>query len=178
MKRGFLVILCILAFPVMASHIVGGEFEIIHISGNTYRVNLIIYFDKLNGSPGARDNQITAVIYRKSDNAFMRNVNFGSPSETNVEYTQPDCSKGEVVTSRLLYSTNIVLSPELYNDPAGYYIVWERCCRNYAITNIYSENPDISARAAGQTFYLEFPPGGEERTTLYKFIATLISSAK
>ncbi len=51
-----------------------------------------------------------------------------------------------------------ILSDSRFNDPQGYYIVWERCCRNYAITNIYSENPDVSSRAAGQTFYLEFPP--------------------
>ena len=158
MKRGFLVILCVLALPVMASHIVGGEFEVIHISGNSYRINLILYFDKLNGSPGARDNNIVAAIYRKRDNQFMQNVSFDNPSETNVSYTQPECSRGEIVTSRLVYSTQLVLSDNRYNDPQGYYIIWERCCRNYAITNIYSENPDISSRAAGQTFYLEFPP--------------------
>lgn len=146
-----------MGFPVLASHIVGGEFELIHISGNNYRVNLILYFDKLNGSPGARDNNVLASIYRKRDNAFMQNVSFGSPSETNVSYTQPECSRGEIWTSRLVYTTTIVLSDTRYNDPEGYYISWERCCRNYSITNIYSENPDLSGRAAGQTFYLEFP---------------------
>ncbi len=158
MKRGFLVILCILALPVMASHIVGGEFEIIHLNGNSYRINLILYFDQLNGSPGAKDINITAAIFRKRDDAFMQNVLFSNPSETNVDYTQPECSKGEIVTSKLVYSTTIVLSNSRYNDPEGYYIIWERCCRNYAITNIYSENPDVSSEAAGQTFYLEFPP--------------------
>jgi hypothetical protein len=158
MKTGFLVILCLLALPVMGSHIVGGEFEIIHINGNTYRVNLILYFDKLNGSPGARDNNIVAAIYRKRDSQFMQNVAFTNPSETNVSYTQPSCSRGEIVTSKLVYSTNLVLSDSRYNDPQGYYIIWERCCRNYAITNIYSENPETGGRAAGQTFYLEFPP--------------------
>ncbi|WP_276372949.1 gliding motility-associated C-terminal domain-containing protein [Chryseolinea sp. H1M3-3] len=141
----------------MASHIVGGEFELVHISGNNYRVNLILYFDKINGSPGARDNSVLATIYRKRDNVFMQNVSFGSPTETNVTYTQPACSRGEIWTSRLVYTTNIVLSDTRYNDPGGYYISWERCCRNYAITNVYSENPDVSGRAAGQTFYLEFP---------------------
>ena len=142
MKRGFLVILCFLALPVMGSHIVGGEFEIIHINNNTYRVNLILYFDKLNGDPGARDYNIVAAIFRKRDNQFMQNVSFTSPSETNVSYTQPSCSRGEIVTSKLVYSTNLVLSDSRYNDPQGYYIIWERCCRNYAITNIYSENPE------------------------------------
>ena len=158
MKRGFLVILCFLALPVMGSHIVGGEFEIIHINNNTYRVNLILYFDQLNGDPGARDYNIVAAIFRKRDNQFMQNVTFTSPSETNVNYTQPSCSRGEIVTSKLVYSTNLVLSDSRYNDPQGYYIIWERCCRNYTITNIYSENPQAGGAAAGQTFYLEFPP--------------------
>src|SRR5687768_2099191 len=158
MKRGILVILCILALPVMASHIVGGEFEIKHLDGNRYQVNLILYFDELNGSPGARDLRITTAIFRKRDNALMQNVTFTNPSETNVDYTQPECSNGEIVTSKLVYTTNITLANNLYNDPQGYYIIWERCCRNYTITNIYSENPESSGRAAGQTFYLEFPP--------------------
>lgn len=158
MKRGFLLILCVMALPVMASHIVGGEFELIHISGSAYRVNLILYFDKINGSPGARDNNIVAAIYRKRDNQLMQHVSFGSPSETNVSYTQPECSSGQIRTSKLVYTSHISLPDTRYDDPQGYYIVWERCCRNYTITNIYSENPEVSGRAAGQTFYLEFPP--------------------
>jgi hypothetical protein len=42
--------------------------------------------------------------------------------------------------------------PQNFNDPGGYYIVWERCCRNNIITNI------IQPEATGQTFYMEFPP--------------------
>ena len=62
--------------PLMASHIVGGEFEILHISGNQYRVSLILYFDELNGNVGARDNNFTTAIFRKSDNFLMQNVFF------------------------------------------------------------------------------------------------------
>ncbi|MGB0526070.1 MAG: gliding motility-associated C-terminal domain-containing protein, partial [Flammeovirgaceae bacterium] len=40
----------------------------------------------------------------------------------------------------------------IYTEPDGYYLVWERCCRNQVIDNI--ERPDT----AGMTFYLEFPP--------------------
>ena len=149
---------CVVAMPALASHIVGGEFEIIYISGSSYRVNLILYFDQLNGDPGARDLNITAAIFRKRDNAQMQNVYFDSPFETNVDYTQPECSHGEIVTKKLLYSTTVTLSDSRYNDPEGYYIIWERCCRNYTITNIFSNDPQRDPHAAGQTFYLEFPP--------------------
>jgi hypothetical protein len=163
MKRILLVILCLLALPVLASHIVGGEFEIKHMpnlsNNNIYRVNLILYFDKLNGLPDARDVSIMARIYRKSDNALMMNVPLSLASEVPVSYTQPECSRGEIITTKITYTTTIQLLPSQFSDSQGYYIVWERCCRNYTITNIYSEPPGTgTGRYAGQTFYLEFPP--------------------
>ena len=54
MKKIFLTFLLLISIPVVASHIVGGEFELIHIAGNRYQLNLIIYFDELNGSEGAK----------------------------------------------------------------------------------------------------------------------------
>ncbi|MBX2946431.1 MAG: gliding motility-associated C-terminal domain-containing protein [Cyclobacteriaceae bacterium] len=153
----FLLLLAIL--PARASHIVGGEFELIHISGNTYRLNLILYFDELNGLQGAKDAFADVRIFRKRDNAIMFNgIRLFQSAISNVNYTQPECSKGEIVTSKIVYSSTVTLLPSVFNDPQGYYISWERCCRNYQIANIYSENPAFSNRNAGQTFYLEFPP--------------------
>lgn len=158
MRKILLTLLLLIVFPVFASHIVGGEFELIHISGNQYRLNLIIYFDQLNGAPGAKDPSATVSIFRKRDKTFINSVTLSRVDETNVPYTQPECSNGEIVTSKLLYTSVITLSPNLFNDPEGYYVVWERCCRNYSISNIYSQIPGGANVSAGQTFYLEFPP--------------------
>ncbi|MBL7860180.1 MAG: gliding motility-associated C-terminal domain-containing protein [Cyclobacteriaceae bacterium] len=158
MKRFFLTFLLLISFPVLASHIVGGEFELIHISGSLYRLNLIIYFDEINGAPGAKDASASVTIYRKRDKVRMGSLVLIRTGETNVPYTQPECSNGEIITTKLLYTSTITLSPEQYNDPEGYFVVWERCCRNYTITNIYSQVPQGNNIAAGQTFYLEFPP--------------------
>ena len=164
MKKIILTLLLLVSFPLVASHIVGGEFELIHLSGSTYRLNLIIYFDVINGSPGAKDvgqNLPVASIYRKRDNLYIRGVLLNLTGESRVDYTQPECSNGEIITDRLLYTADITLPPDQYNDPQGYYVVWQRCCRNYQIDNIYSadvsQNPN-SGQYAGQTFYLEFPP--------------------
>src|SRR4051812_18192293 len=116
MKRIILILFCLLAFPVVASHIVGGEFEIVHISGNTYRINLILYFDQLNGNPGAKDLNVTARIFRKRDNSVMMNVFLPLTKEEPVTYTQPACSKGEIVTTKLTYSTTVQLTPQQYSD--------------------------------------------------------------
>lgn len=157
MRKILLTLLLLIAFPVFASHIVGGEFELIHISGNQYRLNLIIYFDQLNGAPGAKDPSATVSIFRKRDNVLMNSITLSLSNESNVPYTQPECSNGEIVTSKLLYTGVITLSPNQFNDPQGYFVVWERCCRNYSITNIYSQIPGGANKSAGQTFYMEFP---------------------
>jgi hypothetical protein len=156
MKRILLVVVCFLTFPVAASHIVGGEFEILHVDGNTYRVNLILYFDELNGNQAARDADVTARIFRKRDNGVVRDVYLPLISQTPVSYTQPECSRGELITTKLVYSSTITLPDNIYNEPEGYYLAWERCCRNYTITNVLSNDP-LVGQYAGQTFYLEFP---------------------
>src|SRR5690606_38144657 len=103
-----------------------GEFEIIYISGNRYRVNLILYFDELNGSAQARDPSVDARIFRKRDNAAMMDVHLPLTGQTPVNYTQPACSHGEIVTTRILYSTVITLTAQQFSDAQGYYLSWER----------------------------------------------------
>jgi hypothetical protein len=160
-KLIFIAAITLCFFSARASHIVGGEFELLHLTGNFYRLNMILYFDEVNGVPGALDPSVDIRIFRKSDNAIILNsARLSLASISDVAYTKLECSKGEIVTDRILYTTVLTLLPSVYNHPGGYYIAWERCCRNYQITNIFSENPQtiFNARYAGQTFYLEFPP--------------------
>ncbi|MFN8691287.1 MAG: gliding motility-associated C-terminal domain-containing protein, partial [Cyclobacteriaceae bacterium] len=104
---------------------------------------------------------MNARIFRKRDNAVMISlINLPLVRESAVSYTQPECSNGEIVTDKLGYSREIELSDDQFSDPAGYYVVWERCCRNYEIRNVVSSQPNAPnfQNFAGQTFYLEFPP--------------------
>ncbi|HEY3430401.1 MAG TPA: gliding motility-associated C-terminal domain-containing protein [Cyclobacteriaceae bacterium] len=161
-------------YPATASHIVGGELSLVHVAGNpyTYRFELILYYDSKNGQTGG-DPNIFIRIFRKSNHQPVNgtqliqltaqgiiNPQFGAIG-TPVEYFQPVCSDGSMETNRVFYQSNVItLSSTVYNDPAGYYVVWERCCRNYNITNIYTEDPNnggVYSRIAGQIFYLEFP---------------------
>ncbi|MBL6447267.1 gliding motility-associated C-terminal domain-containing protein [Fulvivirga sp. 29W222] len=163
MRKILLVSILILICKVssFASHIVGGEFELVYLSGNNYRLNLIIYFDEINGAPGAKYSPLPlAWIYRKSDNAvMMQDIQLSLFSEEPVAYTVPSCANDAIVkTTKLVFSKVITLTPESYNHPDGYYIVWQRCCRNYNIVNVVSENPDAGGVGSGLTFYLEIPP--------------------
>ena len=137
-----------------ATHIVGGEFELRHIEGFQYRLNLIQYFDDVNGNPDAEDDFAVVSVFRKSDNSLVGNFQLNNVSQEFVDYTNPECTIDALSTRKILYSADIDLSPTIFNDPEGYYVVYERCCRNNNIQNIQTEFKANS----GQTFYLEFPP--------------------
>ena len=151
-----LLAFCGLKGSVFASHIVGGEFELLHRQGNVYQLNLIQYFDLVNGSPGALDPNVVVYIYRKSDHRLMRTVSLPLALQESVPYSNPACSEDFLRTARLIYTNTSTLPPLDFDDPGGYYVAFERCCRNYLIDNIYSDAPG-NGISAGQTFYLEFP---------------------
>lgn len=167
MKKLLLVFLFIsMLTSAKASHIVGGEFELKYLSGNLYRLTLILYFDSINGSPDARDQSVTIRFFRKSNNTPVLLVP-GNPGsgfltlfydgvDRSVAYSNVECRTGELVTNKLVYTTTVTLRNDVFNEPEGYYVSWERCCRNYSINNIFSEDPQTGIYA-GQTFYLEFP---------------------
>jgi hypothetical protein len=164
MKKILIAFLVLVSFGATASHIVGGEFELLHLTGYDYKINFILYFD-LNGHAEAKDAVVIARIYRKSDNQYMTDVTLNLISEEDVLYTQPECARGDLRTSKITYSGFVRLEPSIYNDEDGYYLVWQRCCRNYntsviPLVNIVSQDPagGNGAFPAGQTFYLDFPP--------------------
>ena len=144
-------------YTARASHIVGGEFELRHTEGYQYQLDLFLYFDQQNGEAGAEDSQALVTIFRKSDDRPVRDVilfNLRERGYSFVEYTNPECVLDSLQTRKIIYRREIELNPEEFSDPEGYYVVYERCCRNYQIQNL----SDRTRRFTGQTFYLEFPP--------------------
>ncbi|WP_347159121.1 gliding motility-associated C-terminal domain-containing protein [Pontibacter chitinilyticus] len=152
-KRVLSLILCcfLLSFKAWATHIVGGEFELLYLQESSYRLTLNLYFDDVNGSPAALDQYITANIFEKSTNKLMQSKTIPLRSQSFVPYTNIDCTVGSLRTRKLIYDAEIALPASLYKDPSGYYVTWERCCRNRTISNI--QMPE----GAAQTFYMEFP---------------------
>lgn len=145
-------ILILGAFRVTATHIVGGEFEIIHEQGYLYTINMILYFDHVNGTPEAEDNLANAIIFNKKNNQQVQTITLFNRGSTFVPYTNNECAIGELVTRRILYSGSITMAPEIFNEPEGYYMIYDRCCRNNTINNISFPG------GTGQLFYIEFPP--------------------
>ncbi|GAB3223843.1 hypothetical protein GCM10027423_59270 [Spirosoma arcticum] len=136
-----------------ATHIVGGEFELQKLPANsafTHRVNMNLYFDDIYGNPGAEDRTVLVYVFRKRDNALVGSVDLPQVSTQFVNYTTPTCTRSDLRTRLIRYGIEVTF-PQTYNDAGGYYLSWERCCRNAAINNI------IDPGGAGSTFYLEFP---------------------
>ncbi len=137
-----------------ATHIVGGELELRYLGTQglyTHRINLNLYFDVINGDPGADDGLVSVGVYAKRTNQFMGYVALNRISSEPVAYTRLTCANASLNTRLIRHSVDLTLDPNVFNDPGGYYMSWERCCRNGTITNI------VNPGGAGSTFYLEFP---------------------
>lgn len=153
MKKILITICILLTIGISnAFHIVGGEIEFIYLSDGNYRINLIQYFDEAqNENPGA-DPFVQVYIFRNGDHQLMSTQVLPLIETENVEYTNIECARDELQTSRVLYSADIALSPEQYDSEDGYYIQWERCCRNTAVDNI------VNPSGTGMNYVLEIPP--------------------
>ena len=159
-------------FSVRANHILGGNFELNNTGTNGYyELKLNLFFDKAQRSVQAGDNNLKVAIYRKSDNRLMKSLTLVSsqPQGTPLVYANERCAASQGLNiSTISYNQNLFLDPLEYNDPQGYYIVWDRCCRNDA-TNI------ANSLSTGMLFYLEFPSllrgGTEFRNSSPRFTA-------
>ena len=157
MRQFYLIILLLFItfIPSFATHIVGGEIELSVVknqTGITHRLSLNLYFDDINGQTGAIDQFLNLGIFRKKDNFLIGYATLPLVSNNLISYTNPTCVQSNAVRTRLLqYRDFINLPPDDFNDAGGYYIAWERCCRNNIISNI--QNP----AGAASVFYLTFP---------------------
>jgi gliding motility-associated-like protein len=148
----------------MATHIVGGEIELQYLGpGKAYshRINLNLYFDDILGNPGANDQTVVLGIFRKRDGVFLSGIELPRVSSEIINYSVPSCSVSDLRTRLIRYGLDVTLNPSAFNDPGGYYISWERCCRNNSISNI------VNPAGAASTFYLEFPAITNGNQTVY-----------
>ena len=157
-------LLLVMSHFANATHIVGGELELRYLgtqTAYTHRINLNLYFDDINGNPGADDGLVSVGIFAKRTNQIIGYVALNKISSELVAYTRPACANASLRTRLIRHSLDLTLDPNVFNDAGGYYMSWERCCRNNTIVNI--EGPG----AAGSTFYLEFPAllNGQTRVT-------------
>jgi gliding motility-associated-like protein len=156
MKNKFILLFLMLLsfYQANSTHIVGGQLFITENKGSiyNYRMGLTMYFDAINGNPGAEDPTAVIYVFRKRDNASMGYLQAPKIERKSVNYTNPTCGISSLETYMITYASDVILNINDFNDPQGYYMIWDRCCRNGTITNIKDPGD------AGSLFYLEFPP--------------------
>ncbi len=154
MKRLIVCYVCLLfvcALPARATHIVGGEIQVRYVNAYNYDFILNLYFDLINGVAGAKDQSIRISIFAKGANTFMDSLRLPIVYEQQVVYSNPACNNSALKTQYIRYLRNLTLNPQKYNHVQGYYVIWERCCRNNVINNINTPGD------MGMTFYTEIP---------------------
>lgn len=139
MKRLFLLIVAIIASSFStATHIVGGEMNYTYLGNNEYLIRLDVYFDCQNGSPQAISQDATAFIGVFDGNS--RNLISGFPREVSrkgpfrIVKTNYNCIVQAPNACVDQYYYEIKLS--LPARTGGYFISFQRCCRNGSITNL------------------------------------------
>jgi hypothetical protein len=148
-----LLVFLFFTMGAVASHIAGGEVRLKHLSGTQYKFELILYFNSEHGAPEAMDPTLTATVFRASDDQKMTALILPLIEQNELSHPDSYCVS---TLMELIYSANIDLAD--YDDPEGYYLAWERCCRSYEYVNILSEDPQFGTGYAGQTFFIHFPP--------------------
>lgn len=138
----------------MGNHIVGGEFELVHVEGYTYELRLIQYRDALQQENTVIESYVTVRIFQKNNNQIMGDFNLYYRSDYDLSYNNPACADDVLKTSAVVYASKVFLDPATYNHEQGYYVAWERCCRNNSIDNVVLDQPNT----VGMTYYMEFPP--------------------
>lgn len=165
----FLVLLCLPFGNIYAKHIVGGEmyYECLGFTdgdpnsgSRTYRFYMRLYRDQEGGelfdsAPGSTASA-TVTIYRGNDRFAIPTQILISPSTRSVDIeTGNNCfvSPSFLQIEEGLYTFEDLDIP-ISNE--SYYIVYQRCCRTPALSNI--NDPGSS----GATYFIELTPEAQQ----------------
>lgn len=140
---------------VLATHIVGGEMKYDYLGADSYYVELRMYVDCENGSKRAISEDSTGhfgVFVGLTMESYDRYELFrGAPTRLSKVNYSCVIPPENVCVDMYTYDTIMVL-PE---NETGYYISYQRCCRNHSILNL--DDPG----GTGSTYLTFIPPRKE-----------------
>ncbi len=154
---GTMLLLLFMAGKAAAFHIVGGDISMIHLgSPGNFRLTVNQYWDEVgiakNGANTPYETSITVYVFSLRTRQRMDQFVLRQSGKQPLSYRNEACAQtAGLRTSEVHYTADVQFNASRYADAEGYYVVWERCCRNAAIDNISMPNQ------VGQVFYLEFP---------------------
>lgn len=135
-KVVFIAVFLAFSLSLKATHIVGGEMYYTCLGNNQYEITLTIFRDCYSGVPWF-DDPASIGIFDGQNYQLLSNVLV--PLDFNLNDTldpilSSECfvAPPDVCVHTTTYTTIVTLPP----NPNGYYLSYQRCCRNATITNI------------------------------------------
>ena len=149
--RNCIVILIFLftSFTNFASHIVGGEMSYRCLGNNEYEISLTVYRDCYNATAGADFDPLASIGIFDANNNLVTSLGGVDSGQLLIPQTVPDTLEIILTDPCLTAPGNTCVEYMTYVDTVtltlisgGYQLVYQRCCRNAAISNIL--NPDTT----------------------------------
>ncbi len=152
MKKTLLLFVLSLWWVVSyATHIIGGFINVSFTGGSQYEVVLRLYRD-CNPGNAPFDQTAPIGIFDSSGN-LVTTVTLNRISITSIPATSPNpclVPPSNICVEEGLFSGTVTLN----SSPGGYWLVYQRCCRNASILNI------INPTSVGATYYAQIPDPG------------------
>lgn len=137
-----------------ATHMIGGDITYKCLGNNQFQITITLFQDCLNGDPVAirEDDPAYYAIYTQGVNPVLIETN-DVPS-IYTAFIDPNFSNSCInnYPNTCLREQKFVFTVTLAPSDVGYYIVYQRCCRNAAISNI------VNPGNIGVTYLAEIPP--------------------
>jgi gliding motility-associated-like protein len=130
-----------------ASHLVGGTIQVKWMGGTNYQVSVKIFRDCDPSSRTAEqptlpdfDDPIYVGLFEKGTDKLMQSIklDLDANAYNKLDFSGINCpSISSTGCTDLTTYTRVISMPDSkYANNAGYYLSWERCCRNKIINNI------------------------------------------
>ncbi len=142
----FLITLCFIG-QLSAKHIAGGDFTYRRLNGNNFEITLKFFRDCTDFVKF--DDTVKIGVFVRGTNTLFGSYDIPQTSTGVLDLTGSSCLSppSSVCMDKCTYVDTI----NLPNNANGYYVTWERCCRNNAIVNLM--NPGNT----GIAYYMEIP---------------------
>jgi plastocyanin len=142
----------------MAEHITGGDFTVRHVEGNTFDATLSLYRDCGTDVGAGFDPYVVITVFDALTNEHLSELDFSIEGfETVIPAFGDLCFVNDLCLEIGIYQTQFTLP----DNPNGYYLSKERCCRNHLSINL----PDINDM--GFVFTVEIPDPALQNSTPY-----------
>jgi gliding motility-associated-like protein len=152
-----LALLCILGLfnsASFATHIVGGEINYTQLNKDSFKIELQLYIDCVNGNPGAisQDRFAQIAVFSKKTGLLLPNLSFDVERSTPVRVSKTHYNCIKIGPNACVDAYSYVFYRELPPIEGGYILSFQRCCRNNSILNL------VDPESTGANFWTEINP--------------------